>query len=85
MSSQSKPEVRRKRRNKIVKIYANQDQIPKPTSRSLFPLFLLDELLTSLRSKVCFSRNAARPLMTVTQEFLPAYVESPMLVDLFLL
>ena len=32
-SSQSKPELQSKWRNKIVKIYANEDRVSKPLSR----------------------------------------------------
>ena len=39
ISSQSKQKIRSKQRRKIVKIYANQDQVSKPPSQLWFPLF----------------------------------------------
>ena len=47
ISSQSNLKLRR---NKILKIYANYDQITKPPSRFRFPLFQLDELLMSFKN-----------------------------------
>ena len=49
VSSQSRQRLRSKRRSKIVKIYANKDQVSKPPSLLSFSLFSLDELLMSLR------------------------------------
>ena len=49
-SSQSKQKLRSKRRSKIVKFYAYQDRVSKPSLRLWFSLFSRDELLMSLRT-----------------------------------
>ena len=49
ISSQSKLKLRRKRRYKMVNIYANWDETAKLQSQEWLPLFKLDELLVSLK------------------------------------
>ena len=50
---QLKQKLRSKRRSKIVKIPANEDQVSKPPSRLCFCLFQFDELLHAIGLRSC--------------------------------